>query len=188
MARPFPVSAFSLLLLAGCTQLPQPKAPPFSPPTATPETAVPPSSAARPRLSQVHVNSPDRLRAGAFADALRDELRARGFEVRASETAAPSGEGGAAALTLAHAVAEGATPPANARSLAYLHPNAPRLLLLVDVVAGAGTTLRVGAVFADTTDGSVLWSFRLEEEPPEDDRQLRRLAGRLLGSLPPPQS
>lgn len=189
-----PVFASALLLLAGCSHLSRaPEMPTHSHASPTSPVMQAPEPE-RTAISQVYVQGADTLRPAAFADALRSAMIERGFKVRGADGHAPAGADGAAAITIAHTVAEGREPPVTARTLAYLHPNAPRLLLLVDIGATASTarqaipTIRVGAIFADTADGSILWSSRLEEDAPADDRQLRRLANRLLASLPAPQS
>lgn len=196
-----------LLLLAGCAHTPELK--------QTTEPAPPGGSSAaggaaalRTRSVQIYVDTtpsesasatdPGWIRAETFALVLRDRLGDRGFEVRSAEAHPPPGNAGTAAVAITRLIADGSPPPTTTRALAYLHPNAPRLLLMVGIEKSPGPAampgrdgpLLIGALLADTTDGSILWSHRLVENLPTDDRQLRRLADQLLVTLPtpPPQA
>ena len=135
----------------------------------------------------------DQTRAGTIALSLRDQMRQRGFDVREPEATMPPGEAGLAPRTMVRAVAEGQPPPASSRSITYLHPHAPRLLLFVhlqeDPQLGKGPrapSLALGAFIADSSDGTILWSNRITARPPASDHQLRQLAVELLRTLPNP--
>ena len=177
---------------------------------AAPATDLSPASplqlaerTARTRLVQIYVEATalpaqapvatELIRANAVAVSLRDQLRQRGYDVRSSESAMPGVEAGTPPGELARAVAAGHTPPAFARAVTYLHPNAPRLLLFVhlqeapaaaDSATAARPAITLGAFIADSADGAILWSNRVTARPPATDSQLRLLAVQLLKTIP----
>jgi hypothetical protein len=156
--------------------------------------------ATRSRLVHIYVDSvapvqappvsPESGHASTVAASLRELLRERGFDVRATEVALPRGEVGVAPGTLAKAVAAGEQLPQVSRAVTYLHPNAPRLVLFarLDEAAITGTAAPIstvlGAFIADSADGTILWSGRVATTQPITDLQLRQLAAQLLKDLP----
>ena len=157
--------------------------------------------AARSRLLHIYVDadnvaaapvSADLTHASTVAVSLRDQMRQRGYDVRGTESALPKGEAGATPGALARAVAAGQPPPASSRSITYLHPNAPQLLLFVHLQespaaatqADSKPSVILGAFIADSADGTILWSNRVTARPPATDSQLRLLAVQLLKTLP----
>ena len=190
--------AAALLLLAGCVH--RTETPTTGAPTpATPNTARFAERATRQRQVAIYVDCPPAAGgaghspAGALALSLRDLLRARGFDVRSAESAAPAGENGSAAGRLAAALAAGDPAPASVRAVSYLHPNAPRLLFFVHLEttssppaqAGKVHGAILGAFLADSHDGAVLWSGRATGRSTLNDTELRQLAEHLLKTLPP---
>jgi hypothetical protein len=169
---------------------------PMAPPLQTEHTT-------RTRRVQIYVDaasqpaqaplSTDLAHATAVAVSLCEQMRQRGYDVRASESIQPLGQPDTAPCELARAVAAGHTPPAFTRAVTYLHPNAPRLVLFVHLqespatsagAASAKPAIVLGAFIADSVDGSVLWSNRVSTRPPATDSQLRQLAAQLLKTLP----
>jgi hypothetical protein len=186
-----PVLLAACLLTTGCIHRPGETTATAQPAAGSPG-AVLQERAGRSRSLNLYVDqaSPGGAglaQAGPLALALRDLLRARGFDVRSAETTPPNGEPGALASQLAAAIAAGEPAPAAARPLSYLQPNAPRLLFFVhlgtaaDARNGAPT---LGAFLADSADGTILWSARATSRSQPTDLQLRQLAERLLKTLP----
>lgn len=191
------------LLLGGCAHNPGATPPP---PVGLRLPSAP--GTAPHRLLHVYVDcglrseGPERNRALAetIALTLRDQLRARGYDVRGAEPTARAESASvatAAALarlgSLAQEVAAGTPPPTSARYATYLHPNAPRLLFFVAANTGpAGKPhrkpgLQLGGFLADSVTGEILWSGRTTVRT-SDDQAVRRLAALLLHglSLQPP--
>ncbi len=191
MRLALPVLVAACLLTTACVHRTGETAATSQPPAESP-VAVLLEHAGRSRSLNIYVdqaspNGAGRAQAGSLALALRDLLRARGFEVRGAETSPPSGEGGYLAVRLAAAVAAGEPVPAAARPLSYLQPNAPRLLFFVHLGTAANTkddAPVLGAFLADSADGTILWSARATGRSPASDLQLRQLAERLLKTLP----
>ncbi len=132
--------------------------------------------------------------ANALALTVRDTLRSRGFEVRGAEAVVPATPAATAIGGLARNAASGATLPASARPLSYLHANAPRLLCCIhlegtnaDEAGGAGgPPLALGGFLADSRDGTILWSARLTLRGDATDTRLREVVAQLLAPLPLP--
>lgn len=89
-------------------------------------------------------------------------------------------------------LAAGDPVPANARTLTYLHPNAPRLLFFVCLATPptphtgghAPDSVVLAAYLADSADGAILWSQRIATRRPISGEQLRLLAMQLLANFP----
>lgn len=146
----------------------------------------------------LRTEGPERNRAlsESIALTLRDQLRARGYDVRAAEptdrTEATSLATAAAIArlgSLAQEVAAGTPPPAFARYATYLHPNAPRLLFFAAAHSDTAANphrkpeLQLGAFLADSASGEILWSGRTATRTAGDDQAVRRLAAKLLLNL-----
>ena len=134
--------------------------------------------------------------AEAVALTLRNELRLRGYDVRAAEAVGagapvPSAPGAAMVQlgALAHSIAAGSPPPASTRHATYLHANSPRLLLFVALDLGAARNshqpaeLRLGAFLANPATGEILWAERVSGRVASNNQGVRRLAGKLLHNL-----
>ncbi len=196
-----PITASFLLALAGlfgatgCSHPTRPAAG-LLPPTS-PADRVLLEHATRLRLVHVYIDSAtsapgapsaaDFGPANTVAASLRELLRDRGFDVRATELVLPRGETGVVPGALVRAIAAGERPPSVSRAVTYLHPNAPRLLLFVRLDGyneADALPVVLGAFIADSADGAILWSNRVAAATPPSDSQLRLLATQLLKSLP----
>ncbi|HLP00487.1 MAG TPA: hypothetical protein VK163_00575 [Opitutaceae bacterium] len=190
--------ASGLLAVAGCAHRLHPSAIPVAPITASDQLLL--DHAARLRLVHIYIDAdtmaPVTLPAAEFGPAntvaasLRELLRERGFDVRATELVLPRGDTGIASGALARAIAAGDRPPEVSRAVTYLHPNAPRLVLFVRLDGNvspanlAAPSLVLGAFIADSADGAILWSNRVASTEPATDAELRLLATQLLKNLP----
>lgn len=184
--------------VAGCAHRISPSATPVAPITATDQRLF--EHAARLRLVHIYIDAdtmaPVTLPPAEFGPAntvaasLRELLRERGFDVRATELVLPRGDTGVASGAVARSIAAGDRPPEISRAVTYLHPNAPRLVLFVRLDGNASAanlvapSLVLGAFIADSADGAILWSNRVASTEPATDAELRLLATQLLKNLP----
>jgi hypothetical protein len=143
----------------------------------------------------------NRALSASLALTLRGQLRQHGFDVRGAEstlrdgnTPSAPGETISQLMALAQAIAMGSPAPTSSRAATYLHPNSPRLLLIVcltpadKIASRRPEELILGGFLVDSATGVVRWSGRASAHTTGDDQGLRLLADKLghsLSALPP---